>query len=600
MRFGKHSNSWLLSVGVACALACPTNACSVAGAPKQASGDPLEGMTQENMTHLTDAPTFAAGVLTVTVRAGDLALIGMRPSDKSIIVNGVLTAGANSTTVKTVKVVENGAHAGSKEVVLDFSNGFFAAGTSSSGSGIVLNLGTGTNTLGVRGSAANDIFRLGANGFSFGADKYLDVSWASGAPLGKATNFIVSMGAGNDSWTAAGDSVTGGVFANGVHGVTVYGGKGNDTFNEGSASTTYETMWGGGDTGDTVDYSGRTNAVTVTMGDATANDGESLENDNIEPDIAVINGGSGNDTMTPGATAGYVLNGNGGDDTFSMGGDSSCNADCSTNCTGADIHLAGTLKGGAGTDTVDFSGRTICAVAVTMDGATQGGASNGSPLVSVENMLVGTDVENILGTPLGDTIVGNAADNVITGGDGNDTLSGLAGNDTFAEGAATNGADVFNGGADVDTVDYSGRGNGVWASIDGVAHSGDSASGVTQTIGTVGATPSYSDQACTSGASENDQIMMDVENLAGSAQPDCLYGQPAGNVDCTINGGSLWNCANELVGGGGGDLLWGYDDDDTLQGGGGANADGLDCGSGQGNIGYNAGSGGYKMSNCQL
>jgi hypothetical protein len=603
MRFGKHSNSWLLSVGVACALACPTTACSVAGAPKQASpaaGDPLEGMTQENMTHLTNAPAFATGVLTVTVGAGELALVGMRASDKSIIVNGVLTAGANSTTVKTVKVVEDSHNTGTKEVVLDFTNGFFAAGTSSAGSGIVLNLGNGTNTLGVRGTPAADTFRLGLNGFSFGADKYLDVSWASGAPLGKVTNFVVSMGAGNDSWSASGDSVTGSVFVNGTHGVTVYGGKGNDTFNEGSVLTSYESLWGGGDSGDTVDYSGRTNALTITMGDGSANDGENGEHDNIEADLLVVNGGSGNDTMTPGATAGYVLNGNGGNDTFSMGTDATCNADCVTACTGADVHPAGSLKGGAGTDTVDFSSRTVCAIAVTMDGATQSGASTGAPLVVAENMLVGTDVENIVGTGLADTIVGNAADNVITGGAGADTLSGLAGNDTFAEGTVQNGGDTFNGGADTDTVDYSGRTAGIWAAIDGQAHSGEATS-LAQTIGTSGATPAYSDATCASGGSnENDQIMMDVENIYGGTVGDCLYGQPAGTTDCTANGGSLYNCANELVGGGGGDLLWGYDDDDTLQGGGGTAADGLDCGGGQGNIGYNAGSGGYKMSNCQL
>src|SRR5206468_10571976 len=64
--------------------------------------------------------------------------------------------------------------------------------------------------------------------------------------------------------------------------------------------------------GDTADYSGRTNAVTVTL-DGAPGDGESGELDNVGTSVENVNGGSGNDTLT-GSGGANTLRGDGGID----------------------------------------------------------------------------------------------------------------------------------------------------------------------------------------------------------------------------------------------------------------------------------------------
>jgi Ca2+-binding RTX toxin-like protein len=222
--------------------------------------------------------------------------------------------------------------------------------------------------------------------------------------------------------------------------------------------------------------------------------------------------------------------------------------------------------------------------------------------------------------------MGNDLDNVITGFQGNDTLSGGPGDDRFDESVsaaalvvsatADSGRDTFNGGAGVDTVDYSSRSGILWAAIDGVHDSG---------YGTMTQTPavnaSFTNGSCAlTASSEQDSISLDVENIYGGANDDCLFGQPnathptdgepvrAAVTDCTV-----YNCQNQLVGNDGNDMLFGLDDDDVLQGGNPVNGavvnasyaaevDMVDCGGGQGNLGFDVGGGGgaYKATNCQL
>ena len=78
------------------------------------------------------------------------------------------------------------------------------------------------------------------------------------------------------------------------------GGDGNDALYPGSNSSATLDGGPGADvlSGEraTVDYSARTNPLTVTMGDGLANDGEAGENDLISNDISLVLGGSGQDT----------------------------------------------------------------------------------------------------------------------------------------------------------------------------------------------------------------------------------------------------------------------------------------------------------------
>jgi Ca2+-binding RTX toxin-like protein len=128
----------------------------------------------------------------------------------------------------------------------------------------------------------------------------------------------------------ADDDVTGNTSANEITGGdgndTLSGGNGNDTFHEEAAANGGDVFNGGAGT-DTVDYSERTDPVTITMGDDTANDGDS-ESDDVKADVENVLGGAGDDAIT----------GNDGDNLIE-GGD------------GAD-----TIDGGLGDDRLDGEG----------------------------------------------------------------------------------------------------------------------------------------------------------------------------------------------------------------------------------------------------
>ena len=110
----------------------------------------------------------------------------------------------------------------------------------------------------------------------------------------------------------------------------------------------------GGDGLDRATYATRTSGVTVTFDDV-ANDGGLNELDNVKSDVEIVDGGSGNDTMTGNAGA-NTLNGNVGADALT-GGDGN---DILSGGPGADS-LSGEgdadeLDGGAGTDSFDAGG----------------------------------------------------------------------------------------------------------------------------------------------------------------------------------------------------------------------------------------------------
>ncbi|WP_424972679.1 calcium-binding protein [Dinoroseobacter sp. S76] len=130
------------------------------------------------------------------------------------------------------------------------------------------------------------------------------------------------------------------------------------------------------------------------------------------------------------------------------------------------------LDGGAGIDTLDFSGITSN-ISVNLDSGTL--VSNAFFTDGVEDLEPAVEsskaigFENVIGTEGGDQIIGNDADNVIsggngddliTGGNGDDTLIGNKGSDTVLGGAGDDtiiwnngdGSDLFDGGADEDRV----------------------------------------------------------------------------------------------------------------------------------------------------
>jgi Ca2+-binding RTX toxin-like protein len=125
---------------------------------------------------------------------------------------------------------------------------------------------------------------------------------------------------------------------------------------------------------------------------------------------------------------------------------------------GNDLILAGKggdiISGGDGTDTITYAASDA---GVTVNLATHighGGYAEGDFII---------EVENVLGSQFGDTLIGDSNDNTLSGGDGNDVIHGGGGHDTLIGGNgndtlyADNGYADFNGGADTDTVDFSGR-----------------------------------------------------------------------------------------------------------------------------------------------
>jgi hypothetical protein len=609
----------------------------------------------------------------------------VRPIDSAIIVNGVQAidpgggtpVAATTTTVVSVSITESAGDGGvadasllTTEVIVDYSNGLFAKGTNSGG-GISVGLaGTEPTLFGIKGTRNADTISLGADGFNMDGDGFLDISFAMGSTIGGAGTVVVSMGPGDDTWYAGGDSVTGAVFDNSAPtnpaagygaGVVIYGGLGNDTFNEGSGITAHETIYGGGQSGDTVDYRNRTAAVSVTLavpGVATAISGHCAVNDggladagpgagcttdefdDIKNDVFVVYGGSGNDFLTASNVLGIVSSG----------------ADAGDSGSDARSDAASDAPSDVRSDVIDAASdaRTDAGDAGRVDGGDAGGVT--TPVV----IFNGMDGDDVL-TPFAGAYVmngGNGNDTFVMGNDtdphGPGTLNGGAGVDTvdfrarttsvhvvmdgatrsgsFSGGSVTEnmlvssdvenirggaGADVLTGnasdnviigglGADImtgmggsDTVDYSDRDQTVtiWAAIDGVAHSGASTH-ITTHLGTAG--NGRTDGTCTiTSSDEGDTIATDISNITGGDGDDCLFGQPVG-FTCT---GTV--CQNQLTGGRGNDMLFGNDDDDILEGSGGLNSDTtsnsnyLDCGSGFANTGHDLGVSGYK-ANCQF
>lgn len=598
------------TIAIAAAIASLGSACGV----EEPGPGSTEGIPELDspLTALTTPCTFTSstGIAVVAMAADEVALVARRAVDSAILVNGDACGTATATSMKRMTVTGS---TGDETVIFDFQNGLFGAGTTSL-AGLVVDLaGSTADAVKVRGLTSADTVTFGDTAMNFGADSTRDMTAAN------TESFVVSLGAGNDTFTAAGGAGTGsGVFASAVQ---VFGGSGNDTltggsaaddlnggdgtdtisggagddelngdagddtFNEGTADSGSDTFSGGAGT-DTVSYASRDNALTVdieTTGSGTDDDGEASEGDEVLSDVEAVVGGDGADTLTAsssgctltGGAGDDVLTGGAGDDTINGGagddsiagaaGDDTLNGDAGDDVfdegsadSGSDV-----FNGGTGTDTVDYADRTN-ALTVTMDGSSANDGESG------EADDVNADVEDLLGGDGGDTITGNASANTLTGGAGDDTLTGGAGDDVFDEEAADSGSDTINGGTGTDTVDYSARVAALTITMDG-ATADDGLSG------------------------EGDDVEADVEACLGGTAGDTITGNA---LDNSINGGAG---ADTLSGGAGNDLLEGAAGDDTLSGGTGddvldgeTGTDTLDGGAGEGDICMESG------SNCEL
>ncbi len=184
-----------------------------------------------------------------------------------------------------------------------------------------------------------------------------------------------------------------------------------------SGNKIFLTIWDGGGN-DTIDVSNYANGVTVDLrpGEFSTFDAAQLANS-----LAYQNGFA----FAPGNIAMSLLYNN---DTRSLienvkGG------------AGNDVFVGNTanniLDGGAGSDTVIFTGQT--GITATLN-------DTGADVIVTHDGETDTlrNIENIQGTVGNDTLTGNSQDNVLSGGaSGNDTLVGGAGNDRLLGGGFT-------------------------------------------------------------------------------------------------------------------------------------------------------------------
>lgn len=163
---------------------------------------------------------------------------------------------------------------------------------------------------------------------------------------------------------------------------------------------------------DTVAYDAHPSAVSLSN-DGSANDGSTNEQDNIDPDIEVLQGSNFNDTITGGVGADTLM-GSGGVDTLS-GNDGN---DVFVGGPGTDLY-----NGGAGSDIVSYEdGTNYTPVQASLDGNPNDGFAG-------ENENIGSTIEGLIGSPTQDTLTGNGSDNRISGSLGTDTIDGGGGND---------------------------------------------------------------------------------------------------------------------------------------------------------------------------
>jgi Ca2+-binding RTX toxin-like protein len=250
------------------------------------------------------------------------------------------------------------------------------------------------------------------------------------------------------------------------------GDAGDNYFDGGPGGTVTDVLNGAGGTNDTCSYATHTGVVSVTLNDATANEGEAGENEDC---VGMENatGGSNNDTLTgngvanllDGGPGNEVLTGGGGIDTCSYSkrvtgvqvsidgaandGESGETDNCLTeNIRGgsANDQMTGdggpnVLDGGSGADSCNYAARTTDLI-VSLDGQ----PNDGDP-GELDNCL---NAENVSSGSGNDTLTGNGQANALTGGGGGDTITGGAGSDTISNGTGANS--IFARDGEVDQV----------------------------------------------------------------------------------------------------------------------------------------------------
>ncbi|WP_200962351.1 hypothetical protein, partial [Pseudovibrio sp. POLY-S9] len=304
------------------------------------------------------------------------------------------------------------------------------------------------------------------------------------------------------------------------------GGVGNDTLQGGLGA---DTLDGGAgvDTASFEDFTDTTVSSRISLAGSDENTGVAAGD--VLTNIENVVGSAGHDTII-GNTSDNVLEGGVGNDTLQGG-------------LGAD-----TLNGGDGVDAASYADFTDTRASSRINLAN----SDENTGVAAGDVLI--NIENVGGSAGHDTLVGNEYNNLLFGGDGNDTLQGGL------------GADTLNGGDGVDTVSYADFTN-------------------PDSISRISLWPNGAED--NTGIAAGD-ILVDIENVIGSAGRDRIFGNQQGN---TLVGGAG---NDQLVGRAGNNTMDGGEGDDSINGG--ADNDVLIGGIGNDTLVGNEGSDTYRYN----
>ena len=267
---------------------------------------------------------------------------------------------------------------------------------------------------------------------------------------------------------------------------------------------------------DTVFYRDSNEAVTVKLSDGTAQGGHA-ESDVIVNVESII--GSAYDDTLVGDDKANRLSGDDGDDVLEGG-------------AGADL-----LDGGPGSDTATYRNSNAPVTVNLGNGTLTGGHAGGDQVVNVES---------VKGSDYNDVLTGDSGPNRLDGGDGEDELNGSEGDDELSGG---NGNDLLEGGEGIDRMDGG-------AGVDTVSYS-NSKEGKRIHL-------SYNMSTDNNTNRSESEVILNIENVIGSAYADFIWGDNSSNE---LYGGA----GNDLLNGlGGRDRIFGEDGDDDLMGSSGA------------------------------
>ena len=276
----------------------------------------------------------------------------------------------------------------------------------------------------IDGRAGNDIIGAGSgNDHIFGGDGHDVIAAGAGADVvfGGAGNDNIFGGAGDDRlFGGLGDDVLFGEVGNDI----LEGGEGNDTLIGGDGSDTLR-----GEAGRDALYGG---AGHDSMEGGAGNDvvfGESGDD--------VADGGEGDDVLSDGEGR-DVARGGAGDDVMRVSLDAADD----------------TFDGGEGDDTLDVSEATQSVSIDLTRGVAEGAEIGSDKVAGIECVIGGAGNDQIKGGAGDEMLAGAAGDDILCGEAGSDVLEGGAGRDHLV-GSLDGVNDVYDGGADDDTLDYS-------------------------------------------------------------------------------------------------------------------------------------------------